>query len=284
MLIMLVKCRSLTLVRFQSEEKYMSGTNALGTAVVTGASSGIGKVYAQKLAQRGFDLILVARRAERLSELAEQLKAKHGVTVTNIVADLSKSEDLERVAQTLESDSSITLLVNNAGTSVMGLFVEAKPRRIADMLHVNVLALTRLALAVLPGFRQRDRGTLINIGSVLGYYGYPGTSSYSGTKAYVLTFTRGLQAEVAGSNVKVQLVAPAGTATEGWDSTTVDSSIVMTAEDCVDASLKGLDMQEPTTLPSVEDLHLLANYETAAGALMGASQTGKPANRYTKTQ
>ena len=212
------------------------------------------------------------------------MQARYDVGVVNIVADLSKPEDLERVAQRLEGDSTLTLLVNNAGISVMGAFAEAKAEVIADMLHVNVLALTRLALAVLPGFKQRDHGTLINIGSVLGFYGYPGTSAYSGTKAYVLTLTRGLQAELAGSKVKVQLVAPAGTATEGWDSTTVDPSIVMSAEECVEASLKGLDMQELTTLPSVNDLHLLANYEAAAGALMGASQTGKPADRYSQVQ
>ena len=262
----------------------MSGKTVLGMAVVTGASSGIGKVYAEKLAERGFDLILVARRAERLSALADMLTARHGIAVTNLVADLSKPEEVERVAKTLEADASITVLVNNAGTSVMGAFAEAKAGTLADMLNVNVLALTRLALAVLPGFKQRDHGTLINIGSVLGYYVYPGTSAYSGTKGYVLNFTRGLQAELAGSNVKIQLVAPAGTVSEGWDSTTVDPSIVMTTEACVDASLKGLDLQETTTLPSVEDLHLLSNYEAAAGALMAASQTGKPASRYTQTQ
>ncbi len=260
----------------------MSGTKGLGTAAVTGASSGIGKVYAEKLAARGFDLLLVARRAERLSDLAEQLRAQYGVKVESIVADLSKPEDLEQVAQRLESDSSLTLLVNNAGVSVMGAFTEARAGVITDMLHVNVLALTRLALAALPGFKQRDSGTLINVGSVLGFYGYPGTSAYSGTKAYVLTFTRGLQAELAGSKVRIQLVAPAGTATEGWDSTTVDPSIVMTAEACVDASLKGLDMQEPTTLPSVEDLQLLQTYEAAAGSLLAASQTGTPATRYSQ--
>ena len=281
---MLEKFQALRASGLDKGEQKMSNTKGLGTAVVTGASSGIGKVYAEKLAARGFDLILIARRAERLSVLAEQLEAKHGVGVANIVADLSKPEDLERVAQRLEGDSTLTLLVNNAGISVMGAFAEAKAEVIADMLHVNVLALTRLALAVLPGFKQRDHGTLINIGSVLGFYGYPGTSAYSGTKAYVLTLTRGLQAELAGSKVKVQLVAPAGTATEGWDSTTVDPSIVMSAEECVEASLKGLDMQELTTLPSVNDLHLLANYEAAAGALMGASQTGKPADRYSQVQ
>ena len=262
----------------------MSGTKGLGTAVVTGASSGIGKVYAEKLAKRGYDLILVARRAERLSELAERLKGKHGVAVTNLVADLSKPEDVERVARVVEGEASTTMLVNNAGVSVMGAFAEAKPAVIAEMLQVNVLALTRLALAVLPGFKERDHGTLINIGSVLGYYGYPGTSAYGGTKAYVLTFTRGLQAELAGTKVRVQLVAPAGTATEGWDSTRVDPSIVMTAEACVEASLKGLEMQETTTLPSVEDAELLARYEAAAGALMGASQTGRPASRYAQVR
>ena len=260
----------------------MSKSGTLGTAVVTGASSGIGKVYAEKLAERGFDLILVARRGERLSALSEEVKAKYGVAVENIVADLSKPEDLERVAQQLEANLSLTLLVNNAGIMAMGAFAEAKADAIAEMLQVNVLALTRLALAVLPGFRLRDHGTLINMGSVLGFYGYPGTSAYSGTKAYVLGFTRGLQAELAGSKVKIQLVAPAGTATEGWDSTTVDSSIVMTAEECVEVSLKGLDMQESTTLPSVNDLHLLASYDAAAGALMGAAQTGKSADRYSQ--
>ncbi len=254
----------------------------LGTAVVTGASSGIGRVYAEKLAERGFDLILIARRADRLSELAEHLEGSHSVNVAKLVADLGQPESLERVARSLEGDNSITLLVNNAGISVMGPFVEAKPDVVAAMLSVNVVAVTRLALAVLPGFKQRNNRTLINIGSVLGYFGYPGTSSYSGTKAYVLNFTRGLQAELAGSNVHVQLVAPAGTITEGWDSTSVDSSIVMTAEDCVDASLSGLDMQEQTTLPSVQDLQLLAEYEGAASKLLGASQTGKPASRYSR--
>ncbi len=262
----------------------MSERRSLGTAVVTGASSGIGKVYAEKLAARGFDLLLVARRAERLSALAEQLKTQFGVGVQTVVADLSKPDDLARVAQRFEGDASLTLLVNNAGVSIMGAFTEAKAEVITDMLHVNVTALTRLALAVLPGFKQRDRGTLINVGSILGFYGYPGTSAYSGTKAYVLTFTRGLQAELAGSKVRVQLVAPAGTATEGWDSTTVDPSLVMTAEACVEASLRGLDMEEPTTLPSVENLQLLQTYEAAAGALMAASQTGEPARRYTQPQ
>ncbi len=262
----------------------MSNPTSLGTAVVTGASSGIGRVYAEKLAERGFGLLVVARRGDRLNELAGNVRTKYDVPVETLVADLSKREDLERVAATLETNAAITLLVNNAGVSVMGAFAEAKPAIIADMVNVNVLALTRLALAVLPAFKRRDRGTLINIGSVLGYHAYPGTSAYSGTKGYVLSFTRGLQAEFVGTGVRIQLVAPAGTVSEGWDSTTVDPSVVMTTQACVEASLRGLDMHESTTLPSVEDLSLLDHFETAAGALMAASQTGTPAQRYTKQE
>jgi len=115
---------------------------------------------------------------------------------------------------------------------------------------------------------------------VLGFAGYPGTSAYSATKAFVLSFTRGLQAEHADSTVKIQLVAPAGTATEGWDSSNVDSSIIMSAEDCVAASLKSLDMGEEVALPSVENLALLTSYIEASTALMGSAQTGTPASRY----
>ena len=172
-------------------------------------------MYAERLAERSFDLILIARRAERLLVSAEQLKAKHGIAVTNIVADLSKPEDLERVARHLEGDYSLTLLVNNAGTSDMDSFVEAKARVITDMLHVNVLALTRLAPAVLPGFKQWDHGALINMGSVLGFTATPGRVHTAEQRPYVLTFTRGLQAELAGSKVKVQLVAPAGHSDRG---------------------------------------------------------------------
>ena len=176
----------------------MSKKASMGTAVVTGASSGIGSVFAEKLAGRNFDLIIVARRGDRLNELAKHVRSTYDVSVDILVADLSEDEDLERVARVLEKNPAITLLVNNAGVSVMGAFIDANSAVMSDMLHVNVVALTRLALAVLPEFKRQNRGTLINIGSVLGYYGYPGTSAYSGTKAYVLSFTRGLQAELAG--------------------------------------------------------------------------------------
>ena len=251
-----------------------------GTAVVTGASSGIGLEYAEQLAKRGFDLFLVARRTDRLSELATRLQSRYGSRVTTVVADLSKAGEVQRVVDVVRADPAITMVVNNAGIMLMGPATDATPDQIDTLLRINIDALVRLSLAALTRFKAKGGGTLINIGSVLGFAGYPGTSAYSATKAFVLSFTRGLQAEHADSTVKIQLVAPAGTATEGWDSSNVDSSIIMSAEDCVAASLKSLDMGEEVALPSVENLALLASYIKASTTLMGSAQTGTPASRY----
>ena len=251
-----------------------------GTAVVTGASSGIGLEYAEQLAKRGFDLFLVARRTDRLSELATRLQSRYGSRVTTVVADLSKAGEVQRVVDVVRADPAITMVVNNAGIMLMGPATDATPDQIDTLLRVNIDALVHLSLAALTRFKAKGGGTLINIGSVLGFAGYPGTSAYSATKAFVLSFTRGLQAEHADSTVKIQLVAPAGTATEGWDSSNVDSSIIMSAEDCVAASLKSLDMGEEVALPSVENLALLASYIKASTTLMGSAQTGTPASRY----
>lgn len=258
----------------------------LGTAIITGASSGIGKVYADRLAKRGYDLTLVARRVSRLEALAIDLKANYGTRVTTMVADLSNSVELDKLAQAVAEDTSVTLLVNNAGTNTTGALSELKPKDLEAMINVNVIALSRLTLAVLPGFKKRDRGAIVNIGSVLGFQGYPSTSIYSGAKAFVLVFTRALQAELSGTSIVVQLVAPAGTISEIWDVqgfplSNVPAEVIMTTENCVDASLKGLDLREKTTLPSVDNLQLLADYDAASAALFAASQTGKPAARYT---
>jgi len=256
-----------------------------GTAVVTGASSGLGKVYADRLAKRGYDLILVARRGDKLESIAAELRAACGVKVSAMVADLGAPADLERVAAAIAADDSITLLVNNAGTSTFAPVAKTSKAQLDGMNDVNGYALLRLSHAVLPGFVARDRGTLINIGSVLGSFVIPGSSIYSGTKAYVQLFTLGLQGEVAGTKVKVQLVLPAATATEIWEISGVplsalDQATIMTAENCVDAALAGLDMGETITMPSVEDAQLLAAFEAARMALAGATQSGKPASRY----
>ena len=264
-----------------------NGTGKLGTAVVTGASAGIGKVYAERLAKKGYDLFLVARRADRLEAIAKELTQQYGVQVKTQVADLANATQLEDFAKTIAEDDQITLLINNAGTSFVGPLGGATVDQLYTLVNINIIALTRLAMAVLPGFKNRNRGALVNIGSVVGFDGYPYTPIYGGTKAYVQNLSIALQAELAGTDVVVQLVAPAATASEIWHVSgfalsNVDPNIVMSTEDLVDAALVGLERKEKVTAPSVQDAAALTKYFEAGSALFGASQqTGKPAPRYT---
>lgn len=263
-----------------------TNTASLGTAVVTGASAGIGKVYADRLAARGYDLVLVARRADRLEALAQTLRETYGVAVETITADLSVPLELEQVAKSLEADDAISLLINNAGTSTLAPVGDTKLAAIDAMNTVNLTALVRLTAAVLPGFKARDAGTIINIGSVLGFKSLPVSTVYSSTKAYVTFFTRGLQQELSDTNVRVQLVAPAATATDLWDISGVplsalDPASIMTVDAMVDAALTGLDLGEAVTMPSVENADaLLAAFDDASMALLGGAQSGEPASRY----
>ena len=269
---------------FHSDREYtQAGTR--GTAVVTGASAGIGRVFADRLARQGYNLILVARRASRLEDLALELRKRYEVGVEPIAADLAASEGVERIVEYFSVRDDITLLVNNAGTATLGNVWESKPASLAAMINLNVVALTRLCAAALFAFRSRDRGAIVNVGSVLGFHSLPISSIYSGTKGYVLNFTLGIQQEVAGSNVKVHLAAPGAIATDLWEISGVplsnlDPAIVMTAERAVDAILSGFALGESVILPSVESSDLLQHYEEARLALLTASQTSSPANRY----
>jgi uncharacterized protein len=256
-----------------------------GTAVITGASSGLGKVYADRLAQRGYHLFLVARRADRLRTVTESLQAKYGIEANFIVADLGNSADLQRVADIISTDSRVSVLVNNAGTASLVPSVAISLADLDAQLNVNARAVSHLSQAILPGFIKRDAGTIINIGSVLSFSALPISTSYSATKAHVMLYTIGLQQELAGTNIRVQLVLPASTATEIWDVAGIgvhalDQATVMTAEDCVDAALAGLDQGEAVTLPSVEDFKLWADFDALRNKMLAASQTSEPASRY----
>ncbi|NHQ91284.1 SDR family NAD(P)-dependent oxidoreductase [Janthinobacterium lividum] len=263
----------------------MNAVTTQGTALITGASSGLGAVYADRLAARGFDLILVARRVERLGALAASLAKKYGVAVRAMAADLAAPADLQRVAEELAGNPAITMLVNNAGVSTLGAVVDSPREGIAAMDQVNVAALAQLTYAVLPQFKQRNSGTIINIGSVLSFHILPVSTIYSATKGYVMNFTRGLQQELAGTGITVQLVLPASTATEIWELSGVplaqlDQATIMRAEDCVDAALAGLDQGELVTLPSVEDQALWERFDAARLALFAGAMRGQPASRY----
>lgn len=255
------------------------------TALVTGASSGIGEVYARRLAARGHNLVLVARRGDRLADLAKELTEAHGVTVRALSADLTVEADLAGIEQLLRSDNTIGLLVNNAGMGPIASSAELSDADAATTLALNVTALMRLTRAALPGLRARGTGGIINIGSVMAFHAMPVTSLYSATKAFVLTYSRAIQQEVAGTGVHVQAVLPAGTTTEFYETAGVpisafDPSAFMSAEQLVDAALAGFDRKEEVTLPSVHDENLWSAYDTARAQLFGGTQNGSPAPRY----
>lgn len=256
-----------------------------GTALVTGASSGIGAIYAHRLAKRGYDLILVARNAERLSELATKLTRETGRTVETLPADLGSKVDLARVEQVLKSDQSITMLVNNAGFGGTAPLLASEVDKMQAMVDLNVTALMRLTYAAVPGFVARGGGAIINIASIVAIAPEILNGVYGASKAFVLAFSQSLKHELADKNVRVQAVLPGATATEFWGiaGTPVEhlpTEIVMPAEDMVDAALAGFDQGEFATIPALEDAGLLKAYEDARQALMPNLSRSTPAARY----
>jgi hypothetical protein len=224
----------------------MSTSSKLGTALITGASSGIGAVYADRLARRGYDLTLVARDKAALYKLAKNLAADTGVSIRVLPADLTVEADLHRVEQVLRDDSTISLLVNNAGAATLGAFHQADIARLSRDIQLNVVAPTRLAHAVLPGLLARNRGGLINIASVMSQMVQPGNSVYGATKSYLLHFSEVLALELGASAVRVQAVLPGATRTALWNGSGVElkdlpSEIVMDVDEMVDAALAGFD-------------------------------------------
>jgi short-subunit dehydrogenase len=261
------------------------GSKHPGTALITGASTGIGATYADRLARRGHDLILVARDHQRLEALATRLRAATGVAVEVLPADLTQGAGLARVEQRLRSDERITLLLNNAGMAVSGSLLDADPDRLQAMILLNVLAPTRLAAAIAPGFVRRGGGTLINIASVLALAPELFNGVYSGTKAYLLNFTQSLQQEIGKAGVRVQAVLPGATRTEIWERAGTDinalpASMLMEVDAMVDAALKGLDSGEQVTIPSLPDPGQWEAFTSARLALAPNLSRDRPAARY----
>ncbi|TBN43374.1 SDR family oxidoreductase [Pseudomonas sp. BGI-2] len=236
----------------------MMSTQSQGTALITGASSGIGEIYAERLAARGFDLLLVARDERRLEAAANTLRAKHGVQVEVFKADLTHKDDVVKVEQRLRSDSSISLLLNNAGVAADGLLANSDMDQLEKLIQLNVTAVTRLASAAAASFAKARRGAIINIASVVALFPERFNATYSASKAYVLSLTQSLNAELNGTGVKVQAVLPGVTRTEIWERSGIDASqipadMVMEAGEMVDAALSGLDQSELITIPSLPD-------------------------------
>jgi short-subunit dehydrogenase len=260
-------------------------TTAKGTALITGASAGIGAIYADRLAKRGYDLILVARDKSRLAGLAQRLRNSTGRSVDTVGADLNAKPDLARVEAILRTNPDITLLVNNAGVGATAPLLNAGVEKMEDMIRLNVGALTRLTYAAAPRFVARGSGTIINISSIVAISPETLNGVYGGSKAYVLAFSLSLHHELADKGVRVQAVLPGATATDFWDAAGVPlhhlpAAIVMSAADMVDAALTGLDQGEVVTIPALADKADWDTYEAARRAMSGKLSSAVPAPRY----
>jgi len=256
-----------------------------GTALITGASAGIGAVYADRLARRGYDLILVARDKTRLAVLAQRLKSATGRSVETVAADLGDKTDLARVEAILRANARITLLVNNAGVAATAPLLNADIEKMDDMIRLNVGALTRLTYAAVPGFVARGGGTIINIASIVAITPETLNGVYGASKAFVLALSHSLHHELADKGVRVQVVLPGATATGLWDRAgkplhELPTAIVMSADDMVDAALAGLDQGEVVTIPSLVNKSDWDRYEAARRAMFGKLSSAIPAPRY----
>jgi len=263
----------------------MSNSPSKGTALITGASRGIGAVYADRLAKRGYDLILVARSEARLKALSARLTSETGRSVTPLPADLNDKTDLAKVETTLRDDQTITMLVNNAGVGSVAPLLNADVEKMDDMIALNVTALTRLTYAAAPAFVARGVGTIINIASVVGISPETLNGVYGATKAYVIALSHSLQHELADKGIRIQAVLPGATATDLWEIAglpyqKLPASIVMSPEDMVDAALVGLDQGELVTIPGLHDGGEWTRFEAARRAISKRFGNSAPAPRY----
>lgn len=256
-----------------------------GTALITGASTGIGAIYADRMAKRGHDLILVARNRQRLASLARRLGNETGRKVETVEADLTSPADLRRVEQLIRTNGDISVLVNNAGVGASAPLIDSDIDKMEDMIRLNVGALTRLTYAAVPGFIARGHGTIINIASIVAIAPELLNGVYGGSKAFVLAFTQSLVHELAGKGIRIQAVLPGATATDFWDIAgtpvhQLPAEIVMSAGDMVDAALAGLDLGEVVTIPALADKSEWDRHESARLAMTNKLSSAIPAPRY----
>jgi hypothetical protein len=254
-----------------------------GTALITGASSGIGATYADRLARRGHDLVLVARDEARMASLAERLRRETGVAIDVQPADLTEKHDLARIEQRLREDERIVLLVNNAGATAPGGFAAPDLDAQDRLIRLNVTAVTRLAGALVPRFLAQGGGAIVNIASVLALVPELPLGIYAATKSFVLTFSQSLQAELGPRGLYVQAVLPSATRTEFWMRSGRDVDALQGAMDVgelVDAALIGFDRRETVTIPPLPDAGQWESFLAARRAMAPNFGNAHPAERY----
>lgn len=263
----------------------MSSNEKLGKALITGASTGMGAIYADRLAKRGYDLVLVARDENKLNSVASKIKSEHNVDVTVALADLTNKSELAKIESLLKSDKSITMLVNNAGLGAVTKLTESNIDDIETMISLNVITLTRLSAAIAPNLITKAHGSIINIASIVALAPELLNGAYSGSKAYVVNFTQSMHHELADKGIKVQAVLPGAIDTPFWDKSglpvnNLPSQIVMTPEVLVDAALAGFDLGEVITIPSLPNIAEWDAFDAARKALGPNLSHSQPANRY----
>ena len=263
----------------------MTSTNSKGPAVITGASGGIGAVYADRFARRGYDLLLIARDGKRLGDVAKRVSEQYGVQAEALVADLTDKAALLKLEAQLQANRNISILVNNAGFGGTKSLVDSSVDELENMIFLNVTTLTRLTAAVLPNLIAKKAGAVINISSVVAVNPDALNGTYSGSKAYVLNFTQSLFKTLKDTGVQVQAVLPGATRTDFWDRAglpvnNLPEKNVMSAEDCVDAALTAFDEKELVTIPALPDVEVWNRYEQARLALYPHLSSNEAAKRY----
>lgn len=253
------------------------------SVLITGASTGIGAVYAERFARRGHDLVLVARDKAKLDLLAEHLRQERGITVDVLPADLTQAADLATVEARLRDDSRIGILINNAGVAQSGDFAAQTPDSIERLIALNVTALTRLASAVTPRWVKAGEGSIVNISSIVGLAPEFAMTVYGATKAFVLFLSQGMDVELSSKGIYIQAVLPAGTYTEIWDRAGIDisnSPKFMEVGELVDAALIGFDRRERVTIPPLHNAARWDTLDASRQALLSDVKQDEAAERY----
>ncbi|WP_193160383.1 MULTISPECIES: SDR family NAD(P)-dependent oxidoreductase [Serratia] len=253
------------------------------SVLITGASTGIGAVYAERFARRGHDLVLVARDNTKLEMLAGRLRQENGISVDVLPADLTQEADLTTVETRLRKDSRIGVLINNAGIAQSGGFSEQTSDSIERLIALNVTALTRLAGAVVPRWVKDGGGSIVNISSIVGLAPEFAMTVYGATKAFVLFLSQGMHLELSPKGIYIQAVLPAGTYTEIWDRAGIDisrASKMMEVDELVDAALVGFDRRELVTIPPLHNAARWDALDTARQALLSDIKQAEAAERY----
>ncbi len=255
----------------------------LPTVLVTGASSGIGAVYADRFARRGHNLVLVARDKARMETLATRLRAATGVSIDILAADLTDIAELGTVEKRLREDDNIGILINNAGAAAPGSVKNPYLEAFARLIRLNVTAVSRLAGVAGTRFASRGEGAIINISSIVALIPELMLGIYGATKSYVLTLSQSLQSELGPNGVYVQAVLPPATRTEIWERSgrsVDDLGVAMNVDELGDAALVGFDRREPITIPSLPDEKQWETFNGARKAMLPNLPQKHAAERY----